>query len=88
MLRPVKVSCFHADEIVGGAISLSAVGGARYELVQQFKDREKVGLGIRNSPEVLVAVLGHFRLLLVSKLNANVLEIGTNWMASITNIAN
>ncbi|HEX3352154.1 MAG TPA: methyl-accepting chemotaxis protein [Terriglobales bacterium] len=35
----------------------------------------------------LVAVLGVFSLVEMSKLNANVLDIGTNWMASITYIS-
>jgi methyl-accepting chemotaxis protein len=51
-----------------------------------LKIGKKLGLGF-GAVLILVAVLGVFSLLQVSKLNANVLDIGTNWMASITYIS-
>jgi methyl-accepting chemotaxis protein len=48
-----------------------------------LKIGKKLGLGF-GAVLILVVVLGVFSLLQCAKLNANVLDIGTNWMASIT----
>ena len=48
-----------------------------------LKIGKKLGLGF-GVVLILMAALGIFSLLQVSKMNANVLDLGTNWMASIT----
>jgi methyl-accepting chemotaxis protein len=53
---------------------------------RKMKIAPKLGLGF-GAVLMLMVVLGVFSLLQMSKLNANVLDVGTNWMASITYIS-
>ena len=52
----------------------------------KMKITSKLGVGF-GAILALVVILGAFSLFQLSKLNANVLDIGTNWMASITYIS-
>jgi len=53
---------------------------------RNLKIGKKLGLGF-GAVLMLTAVLGTLALVEMSKLNSNVLDIGTNWMASITYIS-
>ena len=53
---------------------------------RKMKIALKLGLGF-GGVLALVVILGIFCLLQMAKLNANVVDIGTNWMASITNLS-
>src|ERR1700685_299563 len=55
-------------------------------LLRKMKIAPKLGLGF-GAVLMLAIILGVFSLLQMSKLNANVLDIGNNWMASITYIS-
>jgi methyl-accepting chemotaxis protein len=55
-------------------------------MFSKMKIAMKLGLGF-GTVLILTIVLGVFSLLQMSKLNAGVLDIGTNWMASITYIS-
>ena len=52
----------------------------------KMKITSKLGVGF-GVVLALVVILGVFSLFQLSKLNANVLDIGSNWMASITYIS-
>jgi methyl-accepting chemotaxis protein len=52
----------------------------------KMKIAPKLGLGF-GTVLLLMIVLGVFSLIQMSKLNANVLDVGNNWMASITYIS-
>jgi methyl-accepting chemotaxis protein len=54
--------------------------------LSKMKIAPKLGLGF-GAVLLLMIVLGVFSLLQMSKLNAGVLDVGTNWMASITYIS-
>jgi methyl-accepting chemotaxis protein len=56
---------------------------ARMTLFRKMKIATKLGLGF-GAILMLMIVLGVFSLMQMSKLNANVLDVGNNWMASIT----
>ena len=56
------------------------------KLFSKMKIAMKLGLGFA-AVLMLMIVLGVFSLLQMSKLNAGVLDVGTNWMASITYIS-
>jgi methyl-accepting chemotaxis protein len=56
------------------------------KLFSKMKIAMKLGLGFA-AVLILMIVLGVFSLLQMSKLNAGVVDVGTNWMASITYIS-